>query len=63
MRVAIIAMGLLASVVSSVQGTALTYMVGANEKACFYANADQTNLKMAFYFAVSRESREGISDV
>ena len=43
----------LASLASSVTATALTYRLGANEKACFYTNVDQTNAKVAFYFAVS----------
>lgn len=44
----------LASLVSSVSATALTYRLEANEKACFYTNVEQTNAKVAFYFAVSR---------
>jgi hypothetical protein len=43
----------LASLVSSVTATALTYRLEANEKACFFTNVDQSNAKLAFYFAVS----------
>lgn len=43
----------LASLVTSVTATALTYRLEANEKACFYTNVDQSNAKVAFYFAVS----------
>lgn len=53
MRVAALVLGLLATAVSSVSATALTYKLDANEKACFYAQVDQTNAKVAFYFAVS----------
>jgi hypothetical protein len=42
----------LASLVSSVTATALTYRLEANEKACFFTNVDQSNAKLAFYFAV-----------
>ncbi|KAF8937751.1 hypothetical protein BGZ58_002242 [Dissophora ornata] len=35
-----------------VDATALTYNVGAHEKACFYAWADVPKKKIAFYFAV-----------
>lgn len=43
----------LATLVSSVSATALTYKLEAHEKACFYANVDSSNAKVAFYFAVS----------
>lgn len=42
----------LASLVSSVTATALTYRLEANEKACFFTNVEQANAKVAFYFAV-----------
>ena len=42
----------LASLVSSVTATALTYRLEANEKACFFTNVEQSNAKVAFYFAV-----------
>jgi hypothetical protein len=51
MRFALLAC--LASLVSSVSATALTYRLEANEKACFYTNVEQANAKVAFYFAVS----------
>jgi len=46
----------LASLVSSITATALTYRLEANEKACFYTNVDQANAKVAFYFAVRTPS-------
>lgn len=52
MRPHSLVIGLLAAFVSSVSATALTYHVGASEKACFYTNVDQMNSKVAFYFAV-----------
>lgn len=55
MRIAVLAG--LASLVSSVTATALTYRLEANEKACFYTNVGQANAKVAFYFAVSSSIR------
>ncbi|PWY74753.1 endosomal cargo receptor [Aspergillus eucalypticola CBS 122712] len=52
MRFAALVIGLLATFVSSVAATALTYRLEANEKACFYNYVDQRNVKLAFYFAV-----------
>ena len=52
MRLANLVIGLLATVVSTVSATALTYKLEANEKACFHSNVDNTNSKIAFYFAV-----------
>ncbi|OJJ48936.1 hypothetical protein ASPZODRAFT_129270 [Penicilliopsis zonata CBS 506.65] len=52
MRFAALLIGLLATFVSSVAATALTYKLEANEKACFYTNVEQKNTKVAFYFAV-----------
>lgn len=52
----------LASLVSSVSATALTYRLEANEKACFYTNVEQSNAKVAFYFAVSTLSSYLISN-
>lgn len=52
MRLATLAIGLLATFVSNVTATALTYKLEANEKACFHSNVDNTNSKIAFYFAV-----------
>lgn len=52
MRLANLVIGLLATVVSTVSATALTYKLEANEKACFHTYVDQTNSKVAFYFAV-----------
>jgi hypothetical protein len=46
-------MGLLATAIPSVSATALTYKLDANEKACFFAEVDQVDAKVAFYFAVS----------
>ena len=52
MRSLSILFGLLALAISSVYGTALTYRLGANEKACFFAAVERQNAKVAFYFAV-----------
>lgn len=46
---------LLAFYVCSVQATALTYRLNANEKACFFNNVENTGAKVAFYFAVSSQ--------
>lgn len=53
-------LGLLAAAIPSVTATALTYKLEANEKACFFAEVDQQNAKLAFYFAVSTQSLEAI---
>lgn len=45
-------LGLLALTVSTVSGTALTYKLGASEKACFFSNIEVAQAKIAFYFAV-----------
>jgi hypothetical protein len=45
-------LGLWAIAISGVYSTALTYKLGASEKACFFANVDRQNAKVAFYFAV-----------
>lgn len=52
MRLTILVIGLLATFVSTVTATALTYKLEANEKACFHTYVDHTNSKLAFYFAV-----------
>jgi hypothetical protein len=52
MQPATLLTSLLAFLVASVSGTALTYKVGANEKDCFFAKAEQKGAKIAFYFAV-----------
>lgn len=46
--------GLLALAVSTVYGTALTYKLGASERACFFTNIEIAQAKIAFYFAVGR---------
>ena len=61
MRLQSLALGLFATLVSSVSATALTYKVEANEKACFYANVDQMNAKVAFYFAVRHFLKQSIA--
>ncbi|KAI0186911.1 emp24/gp25L/p24 family/GOLD-domain-containing protein [Astrocystis sublimbata] len=43
---------LLAWLVSVVSATALTYKIGANERACFFAAPHKQGQKIAFYFAV-----------
>ncbi|KAG6034709.1 hypothetical protein E4U41_006427 [Claviceps citrina] len=52
MRLTTIAAGLIACLVTDVTATSLTYKLGANEKACFYADTKKDNEKMSFYFAV-----------
>jgi len=42
----------LLSVFSGVSATALTYKLAANEKACFFTQAETQGQKVAFYFAV-----------
>ncbi|KAG2231973.1 emp24/gp25L/p24 family/GOLD-domain-containing protein [Thamnidium elegans] len=39
---------------SVVKATALTYNIGANEKACFYIMNDKPGKKVGFYFAVQQ---------
>ena len=53
MRVPAFAFGLLACLISQVAATALTYKLGAHEKACFYTVTQKDDEKVAFYFAVS----------
>ncbi|KAL1890178.1 hypothetical protein Cpir12675_005517 [Ceratocystis pirilliformis] len=52
MRIPLFIAGLLALFASSVSATALSYMLNANEKACFYTRATKQGEKLAFYFAV-----------
>jgi hypothetical protein len=65
MRTTGIVAGLLATLIPSVSATALTYKLDAHEKACFHADVTQTDVKVAFYFAVraplSRNSIESVS--
>ncbi|KAI0194647.1 emp24/gp25L/p24 family/GOLD-domain-containing protein [Astrocystis sublimbata] len=52
MRTTLLSVGLLAWLVSVVSATALTYKIGANERACFFAAPHKQGQKIAFYFAV-----------
>ncbi|KAL2062650.1 hypothetical protein VTL71DRAFT_5722 [Oculimacula yallundae] len=52
MKFSILASGLLACLSPLVSATALTYKLGANEKACFFSNIEAKGAKIAFYFAV-----------
>ncbi|PBP17282.1 hypothetical protein BUE80_DR011993 [Diplocarpon rosae] len=52
MNFSILAFGLLACLSPLVSATALTYKVGASEKACFFSFVEQKGAKLAFYFAV-----------
>lgn len=52
MRPLSLLLGLLAVAISGVYGTALTYRLGASEKACFFSAVERQNAKVAFYFAV-----------
>jgi len=51
--VAMLAMVTLSFFARTVDATALTYNIGAHEKACFYTWADVPSKKIAFYFSVS----------
>ncbi|KIL57856.1 hypothetical protein M378DRAFT_171238 [Amanita muscaria Koide BX008] len=42
--------------VISVQGSALTTPIAANQKQCFYANVNKVGEKISFYFAVQSGS-------
>jgi len=53
MRFPLLLCGLLASLSSIVSGTALTYKLDANEKACFFSYVEHAGAKIAFYFAVT----------
>ncbi|KAF8857497.1 hypothetical protein BDZ45DRAFT_674683 [Acephala macrosclerotiorum] len=52
MKLTTISASLLAFASPLVSATALTYKLGANEKACFYSNVEHKAAKVAFYFAV-----------
>lgn len=52
MRIHSLVTGLVATLIPSVTATALTYKLEAHEKACFYADVPQADVKVAFYFAV-----------
>ncbi|ROT40815.1 ERP3 protein [Sodiomyces alkalinus F11] len=52
MKLTAFACGLLACLVNQVAATALTYKLGAQEKACFYTTTVKPEEKIAFYFAV-----------
>lgn len=56
MKLTTISASLLAIASPLVSATALTYKLGANEKACFYSNVEHKAAKVAFYFAVSIHS-------
>jgi len=53
MKLSLISCSLLVCISPLVSATALTYKLGANEKACFYSNVEHKGAKIAFYFAVS----------
>lgn len=48
-------LGLISLAVSTVSATALTYKLSSNEKACFYAQVERADAKVAFYFAVRED--------
>ena len=52
MQLPLLSCGLLALFAAQVTATALTYKLGANEKACFYTLTQHKDEKIAFYFAV-----------
>jgi hypothetical protein len=45
-------LSILAALVSHAAATALTFKLGASERACFYVATQKDNEKIAFYFAV-----------
>jgi len=45
-------LGVLAALIPLSASTALTYKLGANEKACFFTDVTRQNSRVAFYFAV-----------
>jgi hypothetical protein len=47
-----IMLSILTLIPNTVEATALTYKIDANERACFYAWVDKVGEKIAFYFAV-----------
>lgn len=53
MRLRTVVLGSLAHGLTYVSATALTYLLDASEKACFYSYVDSPPAKIAFYFAVS----------
>jgi hypothetical protein len=52
-----ISYGLLVCLAAHVSATALTYKLGANEKACFFTQTQNKGEKIAFYFAVCARPR------
>ncbi|KAL2152440.1 hypothetical protein VTH82DRAFT_5624 [Thermothelomyces myriococcoides] len=52
MQLPLFSCGLLALLATQAAATALTYKIGANEEACFYAATQKQDEKIAFYFAV-----------
>ncbi|KAH8888724.1 hypothetical protein GQ53DRAFT_748631 [Thozetella sp. PMI_491] len=52
MKLSLVTCSLLAWFAAEVSATALTYRLGANEKACFYTGTKNKAEKIAFYFAV-----------
>lgn len=42
----------LISLISYVHGSALTFVLGAQEKACYYITTDKPNMRVGYYFAV-----------
>ena len=52
LRLLLLLGSLLSCLLGVVSGTALTYKLAPNEKACFFAYAETKGQKLAFYFAV-----------
>lgn len=52
MRHPLYLLSLLGLFTSFTSATALTYLLRANEKECFYTHVDKRDAKIAFYFAV-----------
>ncbi|CBY01611.1 similar to transmembrane emp24 domain-containing protein 2 precursor [Plenodomus lingam JN3] len=52
MRLLLTITGLIATFLTTVSATALTYLLGSHERACFFAHVENKGSKVAFYFAV-----------
>lgn len=48
-----VALGVVSLLTAGADATALTYKLGPNTKECFFANVEQKQAKVSFYFAVS----------
>jgi len=56
MKLPLILYSVLGWLIAEASATALTYKLGANEKACFYTVTKNKGEKIAFYFAVCKRA-------